>query len=118
MPTRIFPLRKNNQIMADIKASGNTKVKTIKAQFKEAYGATLRVYTGMGKKYADDNETLASARHNNERPDGDGAVDLHGNMLVKTVEERFMSEIGVKVQVANADDSKLADNDAKLGSLA
>ena len=104
--------------MADIKASGNTKVKTIKAQFKEEYGATLRVYKGMGKKYADDDETLASARHNNERPDGDGAVDLHGNMLVKTVEERFMKEIGVKVQVASADDSELADNGAKLGSLA
>lgn len=104
--------------MADIKASGNTKVKTIKAQFKEAYGATLRVYTGMGKKPADDGETLASARHNNERPDGDGAVDLHGNMLVKTVEDRFMAEIGVKVQIATADDSKLADNNAKLSSLA
>ena len=104
--------------MADIKASGNTKVKTIKAQFKEAYGATLRVYTGMGTKPADDSETLASARHNNERPKGDGAVDLHGNMLVKTVEDRFMAEIGVKVQIATADDSKLADNNAKLSSLA
>lgn len=103
--------------MADIKASGQTKVKTIKAQFKEAYGATLRVYKGMGKKHADDNETLASARHNNERPKGDGTVDLHGNMLVKTVEQRFMDEIGVKVQVASADDSSLADNSAKLSSL-
>ena len=41
--------------MADIKMTGNMKVKTLRAEFKKAFGSTLRVYNGM--KFADDDAT-------------------------------------------------------------
>ena len=42
--------------MAEIKLTGNLKVKTLKANFKEAFGATLRVYKSKSCKgsFADD----------------------------------------------------------------
>ncbi len=46
--------------MAEFNISGRMAVKTLKKQFKDAFGATLRVYNG--KKFADDNATLASIR--------------------------------------------------------
>ena len=33
--------------MAEIKLTGNMKVKTLKAEFKKAFGATLRVYKNV-----------------------------------------------------------------------
>ena len=44
--------------MADFTISGKMKVKTLKTNFKEEYGSTLRVYNGQ--KFADDDATLAS----------------------------------------------------------
>lgn len=46
--------------MADFSIDGRMKVKTLKKQFKDAFGATLRVYKGVG--FADDDATLASIR--------------------------------------------------------
>ncbi len=46
--------------MADIKMTGNMKVKSLRDQFKKAFGATLRVYNGA--KFAADDATLASIR--------------------------------------------------------
>ena len=46
--------------MADFSIDGRMKVKTLKKQFKEAFGSTLRVYKGVG--FADDEATLASIR--------------------------------------------------------
>ena len=43
--------------MADFSIDGRMKVKTLKKQFKDAFGATLRVYKGVG--FADDDATLA-----------------------------------------------------------
>ena len=43
--------------MADFSISGKMKVKTLKANFKEEYGSTLRVK--KKKKIADDDATLA-----------------------------------------------------------
>ena len=45
--------------MADLSISGKMKVKTLKANFKEAYGSTLRVY--VGKKFADDDAMTLTA---------------------------------------------------------
>ena len=46
--------------MAEFNISGRLTVKSLKKQFKEAFGATLRVY--KGKQFADDDATLASIR--------------------------------------------------------
>lgn len=91
--------------MAEFSISGRMKVKTLKASFKEAFGSTLRVYSGQ--KFADDDATLASIRKDDAKG---GEVKVNGNMLVGNFEDKILEEYGIKVQVASPDDSKLVDN--------
>ncbi len=95
--------------MAEIKMTGNMKVKTLRTQFKEAFGSTLRVYNGM--KFADDDATLASIRAKDAKG---GELAVKGNMQVGNFENKVKELYGIKVQVANADDSALADNSVTL----
>ncbi|WP_104748557.1 hypothetical protein [Helicobacter cetorum] len=96
--------------MANIKITGNMKVKTLRTEFKKAFGSTLRVYNGS--KFADDNATLSSLIKGNDKKSGTFAVD--GHMKVGNFENAMMNTCGVKVQVASKDDSKLVDNDLTL----
>ena len=95
--------------MADLSISGKMKVKTLKANFKEEYGSTLRVY--VGKKFADDNATLASIRKEDAKG---GEVKINGKMLVGNFEKKILEEFGIIIQVATPDDSKLSDNSLTL----
>lgn len=95
--------------MADFAISGKMKVKTLKANFKEAYGSTLRVYNGV--RFADDDATLASIRKGDAKG---GEVSINGKMLVGNFEKKILDEFGIKVQVANSNDSKLVDNKVTL----
>jgi hypothetical protein len=95
--------------MADLSITGNTKVKTLKSNFKEAFGSTLRVYNG--KKFADDDATLASIRSSGAKG---GEVKANGKMLVGNFEKKIMEEFGISIQVATPDDSKLSDNTLTL----
>jgi hypothetical protein len=95
--------------MADFSISGKMKVKTLKANFKEAFGSSLRVY--VGQKFADDDATLASIRKDDAKG---GEVKANGNMLVGNFEEKILEEFGIKVQVATPDDSALVDNKLSL----
>lgn len=95
--------------MAEIKMTGNMKVKTLRTQFKEAFGSTLRVYNGV--KFADDDATLASIRAKDAKG---GELAVKGNMQVGNFENKVKELYGIKVQVANADDSALADNSVTL----
>ena len=97
--------------MADFNIDGRIKVKTLKAQFKEAFGATLRVYKGPG--FADDNATLASIRAEGAKG---GEVKVVGNMKVGNFEDKIKEVFGIKVQVATKDDSALADNGLTLSA--
>ena len=97
--------------MADFSIDGRMKVKTLKAQFKEAFGATLRVYKGPG--FADDNATLASIRAEGAKG---GEVKVVGNMKVGNFEDKIKEVFGIKVQVATKDDSALADNNITLSA--
>lgn len=99
--------------MAEIKIDGRMKVKTLKAEFKAAFGSTLRVYqaTSCKGRFADDDATLASIRGEGAKG-GDFAVK--GNKQVGNFEKEFAEIFGIGVQVANADDSALAANDATL----
>ena len=91
--------------MADFSISGKMKVKTLKANFKEEYGSTLRVY--VGKKFADDDATLASIRKEDAKG---GEVKINGKMLVGNFEKKILEECGIVIQVATPDDSKLSDD--------
>lgn len=95
--------------MADFTISGKMKVKTLKANFKEEYGSTLRVYNG--KKFADDDATLASIRKEDAKG---GEVKINGKMLVGNFEKKILEEFGIRIQVALPDDSKLVDDSVTL----
>lgn len=96
--------------MADITASGQVKVKTLKSQFKAAYGVEIRVYNGA--RFADDAATLASIRTEKK----EGELKINGKMLVGNLEKKFLEVLGVKVQIENRD-GMLADNKVTLSSL-
>ena len=95
--------------MADFLFFFKMKVKTLKANFKEEYGSTLRVYNG--KKFADDDATLASIRKEDAKG---GEVKINGKMLVGNFEKKILEEFGIRIQVASPDDSKLADDSVTL----
>ncbi|WP_454937351.1 hypothetical protein [Capnocytophaga leadbetteri] len=95
--------------MADFTITGRMKVKTLKADFKENFGSTLRVYNGQ--KFADDDATLASIRKNDAKG---GDVKINGNMLVGNFEKKILEEFGIKVQVADIENTKLISDSITL----
>ena len=99
--------------MAEIALKGNMKVKTLKADFKKAFGSTLRVYMSPTCKgrMADDDATLASIRADGAKG---GELKVVGNMQVGNFEKKIVEMYGIGVQVANAADTALADNSATL----
>ena len=99
--------------MAEFKMDGRMKVKTLKANFKENFGSTLRVYKSVSCKggFADDDATLASLRAEGKTG---GELTVGGNLRVGNFEKKIAEMYGIGVQVANADDTALADNEATL----
>ena len=93
----------------ELKIDGRMKVKTLKSQFNAAFGATLRVY--KGKKFADDDATLASIRGEGAKG---GELTVGGNLKVGSFENKVKELYAIEVQVATPDDSKLADNSITL----
>ena len=99
--------------MAELKINGRTTVRKLKAEFKAAFCSSLRVYmspTCKGKM-ADDAATLASIRAEGAKG---GELTVGGNKTVGKFETEFAEAWGIGVQVANADDTKLADNSVTL----
>ena len=101
--------------MAEFSLDGRTKVKTLKANFKKNFGATLRVYKAVSCKsaFADDEATLASIRGEGAKG---GELLVRGNMQVGNFEKKVAEMYGIGVQVANADDTKLADNSITIAA--
>lgn len=99
--------------MAEFTLNGRTKVKTLKANFKENFGATLRVYKSVTCKgaFADEDATLASIRAEGAKG---GELVVKGNMQVGNFEKKVAELYGIGVQVADKADSKLADNSITL----
>lgn len=99
--------------MAELKINGRTTVRKLKAEFKEAFGSSLRVYMSPSckGKMADDAATLASIRAEGAKG---GELAVKGNKTVGKFETEFAEAWGIGVQVANADDTKLASNDSTL----
>jgi len=97
--------------MADISISGKMKVKTLKADFKKAFGSTLRVYNGV--KFADDDATLASIRKGDAKG---GDFKAHGALKSGNFEKAIMDNFGIKVKVATPDDSGLVNSAVTLAA--
>ena len=101
--------------MAEFKLDGRMKVKTLKANFKENFGSTLRVYKSVSCKggFADDNATLASLRAEGKTG---GELTVGGNLRVGNFEKKIAELYGIGVQVANPDDTALSNNDITLAA--
>ncbi len=89
--------------------TGGMKVKTLRADFLEEFGLTLRVYDG--RSFADDHATLASIRKGDSKG---GEFAPKRNTKVGNLEDKIMEMFGIKTQVAGSDDSYLCDNDLTL----
>lgn len=101
--------------MAEFRIDGRMKVKTLKANFKKTFGASLRVYTTTScKSHADEDATLGSLMAEGAKG---GELTVGGNLRVGNFEKKLSELYGIGVQVANANDTKLSDNDSTLASL-
>lgn len=99
--------------MAEFKLDGRMKVKTLKDNFKKNFGSTLRVYKSATCRgaFADDNATLASIRVEGK---AGGELTVGGNLKVGNFEKKVAEMYGIGVQVANSDNTKLADDNVTL----
>jgi len=95
--------------MSTIKVTKSSSVKSIKKQFSEEFNCTIRIYNG--NKFADDATKISELT---KKEDFKGVLELGARSRVGNVEDYFKDEFGIKVQIANADDSKLAKNDLTL----
>ncbi len=95
---------------ADFDITPSMKVKSLQTEFKKNFGVTLRVYNGV--KFADGDKTLGSFKSTNTNAAG---FKIKAKMTVDQVEDLFSSNFGLKVQVADKDDSHLLPNSITLG---
>ena len=93
----------------EIRVTKATSVKSLKDQFKNEFDCSLMVYTG--NKFADDKRKIHDLAK-----DGYNGGDLHlgARSRVGNVEDYFKKSFGIKVQIKNADGTKLADNKMTL----
>jgi hypothetical protein len=97
--------------MANFKIDGSMKIKTLRANFTEEFGSTLRLYDG--NSFASDDDKVSDIAKNRVKR-GEEGVSANGNLAVKTFEKRMKDVYGIRAQVATKDDSDLVDNDISL----
>ena len=100
--------------MADFRVDGRMKVKTLKANFKKEFGATLRVHTTVNcKAVADDDATLSSLM---AKTGAKGELTVGAQTRVGNFEKKINELYGIGVQVANSSDTKLSKDDITLAA--
>lgn len=95
--------------MASIRVTKASSVKSIKRQFSEEFKCNIRIY--KGNKFADDKTKISEL---SKTDSAGGELDLGARSRVENVERYFKETFGIKVQISNADDTKLADNSMTL----
>lgn len=103
---------KDNFTMAEFSINGRMTVKSLRKQFKDAFGATLRVY--KGSKFAPEDATLASIR-SGENVKG-GELVCRGNLQVGNFENKMKEMFGITVKVANPDNTKLISSNITIAA--
>lgn len=100
------------------KVDGRMTVQSLKAKFKEEFGYSLRVYVGnnagRGARKAEDTKRLSEIADERDSLAAQGEFEIDNSMTVAEFEKAFQEKFDIAVQVADASDEKLADNDAKL----
>ncbi|MEN8913911.1 MAG: hypothetical protein ABF257_08665 [Polaribacter sp.] len=95
--------------MATIKVTKSSSVQSIKRQFSKEFSCNIRIYKGA--KFADDKVKISDLSKT-DNPGGE--LELGARSRVENVEKYFKETFGIKVQISNADDTKLADNSMTL----
>jgi|TARA_B110000027_G_C15849903_1_gene182214 hypothetical protein len=95
--------------MATIRVTKSSSVQSIKRQFTEQFNCNIRIY--KGNQFAD-NKIKISELSKTDSAGGD--LDLGARSRVENVERYFMETFGIKTQISNADDTKLAENSMTL----
>ncbi|MFD2552018.1 hypothetical protein ACFSQP_09335 [Bizionia sediminis] len=95
--------------MATIKVTRASSVQSIKRQFSKEFSCNIRIYNGA--RFANEKEKISDL---SKTEDPGGTLELGPRSRVGNVEDYFMQKFGIKVQVSNADDSKLANDKMTL----
>ena len=103
---------KDNFTMAEFSINGRMTGKSLRKQFKDTFGASLRVYKGA--KFAPEDATLASIR-SGENIKG-GELVCKGNLQVGNFEAKMKEMFGITVKVANPDNTKLASSNMTIAA--
>lgn len=99
----------------DFHIAPNKMVKTVRAEFKENFGLSLRVY--KGKQLADDEMTFAALNRRTSKNIKSQAEDLviKASMTIGEFEKLVDEHFGLTVQVANEQDTYCVGNTYTLG---
>ena len=95
--------------MADIKVVGQSKVKSIKRDFKKEFGLSIRIYDG--RNLANDDDNISEVRKN-KRSSKDITIAKH--MYVGRLENEFKKNFGLRVMIFNSDDKYHCDQKISL----
>jgi hypothetical protein len=95
--------------MATIKVTKVSSVQSIKSQFSKEFSCNIRIYNGV--KFADDKMKISDLSKT-DNPGGN--LELGARSRVENVEKYFKESFGIKIQIANADNTKLAGNEMTL----
>ena len=95
--------------------SDGMTVEHLKANFHMHFLLSWRVYKSLSCKGAmvDDSATLGSIRTKGKKDD---EILVGSNLKVANFEKKMAEVYGIGVQVANADDSKLVNNNITLAA--
>ena len=103
---------------AEFTVAPQKKLKTISADFKNAFGVSLVFY--KGSQIADGDLTLAALNTKTSKEvktKADG-LKIKASMKVSEAEKLFDQNFGVTVQIKDADAKKLVPNDITIGQAA
>lgn len=95
--------------MATIRVTKASSVQSIKSQFSKEFSCNIRIYNGA--KFADDKMKISDL---SKTDNPGGTLELGARSRVENVEKYFKETFGIKVQIANANDTKLAGNEMTL----
>lgn len=95
--------------MATIKVTKSSSVQSIQAQFKKDFSCNLRIY--KGNQFADSKTKISEL---SKTDNATGELEIGARSRVENVEKYFEDTFGIKVQISNADNTKLAKNTMTL----
>ena len=95
--------------MATIKVTKASSVQSVKNQFTKEFNCNIRIYNG--NRFADEKAKISEL---SKTENSSGELELGARSRVENVEKYFMDTFGIKVQVSNSTDTKLADNSMTL----